>query len=82
LSAALYQEITLADGAVQQTGFSDYPMVKLADAPRITVEFINSKGSMGGMGEPGVPPVAPAVANAIYAVTGQRLRSLPLRLKV
>jgi len=80
LSAALYQEITLENGAVQQTGFTDYSMVKLADAPRIHVEFINSKGSMGGLGEPSVPPIAPAVANGIFSVTAKRLRSLPLRI--
>ena len=78
LSAALFSEITLRDGRVEQTNFVDYPMPKLADSPRITVEFIRSGAALGGLGEPGVPPVAPAVANAVFAATGKRLRSLPL----
>jgi isoquinoline 1-oxidoreductase beta subunit len=80
LSAALYQEITLKDGAVEQRNFPDYPSVTLADAPELQVEFVDSGGTMGGLGEPGVPPIAAAVANAVYAATGQRLRSLPLRI--
>jgi isoquinoline 1-oxidoreductase subunit beta len=55
-------------------------MVRLADAPHVNVEFVESGGPIGGLGEPGVPPVAPAVANALYVLTGQRLRSLPLTL--
>lgn len=78
LSAALYQEITLQDGAVKQRSFPDFAAVKLADAPRLQVEFLQTDSPMGGLGEPGVPPVAPAVANAIYAATGERKRSLPL----
>ncbi len=78
LSAALYQEITLKDGAVQQRSFPDYPSLKLADSPRVTVEFLETDSPMGGLGEPGVPPIAAAVANAIYAVSGERIRSLPL----
>lgn len=80
LSAALFSEITIRDGRVLQTNFADYPLPKLADAPRITVEFIQSQAAPGGIGEPGVPPIAPAIANAVFAATGQRLRSLPLRL--
>lgn len=78
LSAALFSEITLRDGRVEQTNFVDYPLPKLADAPRITVEFIRSGAALGGLGEPGVPPIAPAIANAVFALTGKRLRSLPL----
>lgn len=78
LSAALFSEITLRDGRVEQTNFVDYPLPKLADAPRITVEFIRSDTALGGLGEPGVPPIAPAIANAVFALTGKRLRSLPL----
>ena len=55
-------------------------MVRLAGAPRVSVEFVDSGASIGGLGEPGVPPVAPAIANAVFALTGQRLRDLPLRL--
>ena len=81
LSAALYGEITLADGAVEQANFTDYPVVHLADAPAMSVHIVASDSPViGGVGEPGTPPIAPAVANAVFAATGQRLRSLPLRL--
>jgi isoquinoline 1-oxidoreductase beta subunit len=81
LSAALYGEITLAGGAVEQANFTDYPVVHLADAPVMSVHIVASDSPMlGGVGEPGTPPIAPAVANAIFAATGQRLRSLPLKL--
>jgi isoquinoline 1-oxidoreductase beta subunit len=80
LSAALFHEITVQRGAVVQRSFPDYDMIRLANAPRVTVEFLASDAPMGGLGEPGVPPIAPAVANAVFALTGQRLRSLPLRL--
>jgi isoquinoline 1-oxidoreductase beta subunit len=55
-------------------------MIRLANAPQVNVVFLESDAPMGGLGEPGVPPIAPAVANAIFALTGQRLRALPLRL--
>lgn len=81
LSAALYGEITLKDGGVEQSNFSDYDAMRLADAPEITVRIVDSGvESLGGVGEPGTPPIAPAVANAIFAATGRRLRTLPLRL--
>lgn len=80
LSAALFDAITIRDGAVEQSNFFDYRLPKLADAPRTVVEFVRSDAPMGGLGEPGVPPVAPAVANAVFAATGVRLRELPLRL--
>jgi isoquinoline 1-oxidoreductase beta subunit len=80
LSAALYQEITVRNGAVVQRSFPDYEMIRLATAPRVNVDFIESDAPMGGLGEPGVPPIAPAVANALFALNGQRLRTLPLRL--
>jgi len=82
LSAALYQEITVEGGVPVQRSFPDYPMVKLADAPDVQVSFVDSDGPVGGLGEPGVPPVAPAVANAVFALTGERLRSLPMRPSV
>lgn len=78
LSAALYQEILLDNGAVQQRNFPDYASVKLADAPRVFVNFLETDSPMGGLGEPSVPPIAAAVANAIFAVSGERKRSLPL----
>jgi len=81
LSAALYGEITLKDGAVEQSNFTDYDAVRLADAPAMAVHIVDSGATtVGGVGEPGTPPIAPAVANALFAATGQRLRSLPLRL--
>ena len=79
MSAALQGEITLAGGRVQQTGFGDYPQLRIDAAPQVDVEFLVSDAPLGGLGEPGVPPVAPALANAIYAATGKRLRQLPLQ---
>ena len=81
LSAALYGEITLANGQVEQSNFTDYDAVRLAEAPAIAVHIVDSGSTrVGGVGEPGTPPIAPAVANAVFAATGKRLRSLPLRL--
>ena len=77
LSAALYGEITLANGAVEQSNFPDYDAVRLADAPAMTVHLVDTSSSIGGVGEPGTPPIAPAVANAVFAATGKRLRNLP-----
>jgi isoquinoline 1-oxidoreductase beta subunit len=81
LSAALFSEITIENGRVVQQNFSDYLLPKLSDAPTIMVEFIDSAASPGGLGEPGVPPIAPAIANALFAATGKRLRTLPLRIE-
>jgi len=78
LSAALYGEITLAHGAVEQQNFPDYPVVRLADCPAIEVHIKESDAPLGGGGEPGTPPVAPAVTNAIFAATGIRVRELPI----
>ena len=80
LSAALHGEITLQAGQVQQTNFDNYPVTRIDEAPEIEVIIVNSSDRpLGGAGEPGTPPIAPAVANAVFAATGQRLRSLPLR---
>jgi isoquinoline 1-oxidoreductase beta subunit len=79
LSAAIGEEITIDAGAVVQQSFPDYPLLTLAQTPpRIDVHFVTSDGPWGGLGEPGLPPVAPALANAIFAATGRRLRTLPL----
>ncbi len=78
LTAALRGEITLANGAVQQTNFADYPMLTIAEMPRVDCYILPSSAPPGGVGEPGTGPIAPALANAISAATGQRLRSLPL----
>jgi CO/xanthine dehydrogenase Mo-binding subunit len=80
LSAALYGEITLEDGAVRESNFHDYRQLRLADSPAIDVHIVPSAEPPSGVGEPAVPPIAPAVANAVFAVTGRRLRTLPLRL--
>jgi isoquinoline 1-oxidoreductase beta subunit len=79
LSAALYGEITFERGRVQQSNFHDYPMLRMNEMPEVDVHIIPSTGKMGGVGEPGVPPVAPALANAIFAATGKRIRRLPIR---
>lgn len=78
LTAALYGEITFTDGKVNQSNFHDYPILRIGEAPEIHVTIINSGAQMGGAGEPGTPPIAPAVANAIYAATGKRIRRLPI----
>jgi isoquinoline 1-oxidoreductase beta subunit len=78
LSAAALGEITIAAGRVQQSNFHDYPVVRMAQAPQVEVEILDSPTeSVGGVGEPPVPPLAPAVANAIFAATGTRVRRLP-----
>jgi isoquinoline 1-oxidoreductase beta subunit len=78
LSAALFGEITLVDGQVQQSNFGDYPPVRLTEMPRVEVHIIPSTDPPTGVGEPGTPPLAPAVTNALYALTGVRARRLPL----
>lgn len=80
LSAALHGEITVEKGRVQQSNFHDYMPLRMNECPAIEVEIAASGEAPGGVGEPGTPPIAPAVANAVFALTGQRLRSLPLRL--
>jgi isoquinoline 1-oxidoreductase subunit beta len=80
LSAALHSEITLKEGRVQQSNFHDYPPLRLNEAPVVEVHIVPSTERPSGVGEPGVPPIAPAVANAVFAATGKRLRRLPLRL--
>ncbi|MFZ0234113.1 MAG: xanthine dehydrogenase family protein molybdopterin-binding subunit [Candidatus Acidiferrales bacterium] len=79
LTSALYDEITLAGGQVQQANFDTYPMLRIADMPKIEVHIVASHEPPGGIGEPGVPSTAPAVANAIFAATGKRLRRLPFQ---
>ncbi len=80
LSAVLFGKIDFDQGRVAQTNFDSYPVLTLETAPEITVEIVNSGAAIGGVGEIGVPALAPAVANAVFAATGRRLRSLPLTL--
>ncbi|MFM0027243.1 xanthine dehydrogenase family protein molybdopterin-binding subunit [Paraburkholderia madseniana] len=80
LSTALQDEITIVGGQVAQKNFVDFPVVRMNDCPVIEVDIMPSQMHPQGVGEPGVPPVAPAVANAVFALTGQRLRALPLRV--
>jgi isoquinoline 1-oxidoreductase beta subunit len=79
LTAALYGEITIGQGQVEQSNFDDYPMLRLADMPRVETVIMASEGFWGGVGETPVPPLAPALCNAIFAATGKRIRSLPLK---
>jgi len=81
LTSALYDEITVEKGEVQQSNFDNYPVIRIADAPRVEVHIIPSHETPGGIGEPGVPSTAPAVANAIFAATRKRLRRLPFQTK-
>jgi isoquinoline 1-oxidoreductase beta subunit len=80
LSAVLYGEITLKDGRVQQTNFHDYPVLRIDESPVIDIHVVDSDEKPAGIGEPGTALVGPAVANAVFAATGKRLRKLPLRL--
>ncbi len=79
LTAALYGEINFEKGRVKQRNFHDYPMVRINEMPVVEAHIVPSTEKMGGVGEPGVPTVAPAVVNAIFAVTGKRLRRLPIQ---
>jgi isoquinoline 1-oxidoreductase beta subunit len=79
LTAALYGRMTIAEGRVVEGNFDTYPMLKLKDTPAMETHLALSRGEKwGGIGEPGVPPVAPAVCNAVYRITGRRIRTLPL----
>jgi isoquinoline 1-oxidoreductase beta subunit len=80
LTAALFGRIDIQGGVVQQSNFHNYPMVSLAQAPQVDTWIVPSTRAPAGVGEPGVPPLAPAVANALFALTGKRLRALPLQL--
>jgi isoquinoline 1-oxidoreductase subunit beta len=79
-SAALFQELTFANGRLQQTNFNTFPVMRMNECPEIETHIVESKEKAGGIGEPGVPCAAPAIANAVFAVTGKRIRRLPIRL--
>ncbi|CCD84602.1 putative Isoquinoline 1-oxidoreductase beta subunit (iorB-like) [Bradyrhizobium sp. ORS 285] len=78
LSAALFEELVYKDGVRQSHNFDDYPILSRSAMPKVTVEIIESGAPMGGVGEPGLPGIAPAVVNAVAALTGRHVRSLPL----
>jgi len=80
LGAALHGEITLKEGQVVESNFHDYRVLRMHEMPKIEVHIVPSREKSGGAGEPGTPPIAPAVANAVFALTGKRLRELPFRL--
>ncbi|KRA82014.1 twin-arginine translocation pathway signal protein [Lysobacter sp. Root667] len=81
LGAALHSALNFKDGRVQESNYHDYQVLRLHEMPQVEVHIVPSTERMGGAGEPGTAPIAPAVANAVFALTGQRLRELPLRLK-
>ena len=80
LGAALHSKLSFKEGRVQQSNFHDYQVLRLNEMPQVEVHIVPSTEKPGGIGETGVPPIAPAVANAVFALTGQRLRELPLQL--
>jgi isoquinoline 1-oxidoreductase subunit beta len=78
LAALLHSKVTLKDGVVEQSNFHDYPMLRIGEMPKVEVHIVASTEEPTGVGEPGTPPIAPAVANAIFAATGRRIRRLPI----
>ena len=80
LNATLYGEITITGRRVQQSNFHDYPVLRMNAMPKIEVHIIQSDEQPTGIGEPGVPPIAPAITNALFNLTGRRVRKLPIRL--
>jgi isoquinoline 1-oxidoreductase beta subunit len=80
LTAALYGEINIENGRVVQGNFDGYQMLRMDEAPEVEVLLTPSGDDPGGVGEPGTPPIVPAVTNAIFALTSERIRKLPIRL--
>ena len=80
MTLALHGTITARNGAIEQSNFHDYPMLRLSETPEIHVHLVESEAPAGGVGEPGVPTVAPAITNAILNLTGNPVRELPIRL--
>lgn len=78
ISAALFGEITIKNGRVEQTNFGDYRPLRINEAPVIEVHVVQSAEAPGGIGEPGTAAVAPAITNALFAATGKRIRKLPV----
>lgn len=82
LTAAMMGEITFADGQAQQSNFHDYPALRMHQMPQVTVSILEGGEGVQGIGEPGVPPIKAALANAVFALTGQRIREYPLNKHV
>lgn len=78
ITAALYSEITIKDGRVEQSNFTDYRMLRIHETPPVEVHIVKSTEAPGGIGEPGTAALAPAITNAIHAATGKRIRQLPV----
>jgi isoquinoline 1-oxidoreductase beta subunit len=81
LSAALKSKITVSNGRIDQSNFDDFDVLRMDETPKIHVHLIESDAAPSGVGEPGLPPAAPAVANAVYAATGKRIRRLPITIQ-
>ncbi len=79
-SAALYQELTFENGRLHQTNFHTFPVMRMNECPEIETHIVESNEKSGGIGEPGVPSTDPAIANAVFAATGKRIRKLPIRM--
>ena len=79
LTSTLMGEINVKDGQIVQSNFDDYKMIRLKETPEINIHLIESKEKSGGIGEAGTPLIGPAVANAVFAATGKRIRRLPIR---
>ena len=79
LTAALKAEITIENGRIEQSNFHDYPILQMNEMPVVEVHIVDSDEDPTGIGEMGVPPIAPAVANAVFAATGKRIRKVPIR---
>jgi len=82
LAAAIMGKITVKDGKVEQTNFHNYNSIRINQAPKIEVAILENGDKVRGIGEPGTPPAAPALANAIFAATGRRIRELPLNKSI
>ena len=77
-SAALKEKVEFANGGVKSANYSDYHLLRMSEAPEVEVHWMESDAEIGGAGEPALPPIAPAVANAVFAATGARIRRLPM----
>jgi isoquinoline 1-oxidoreductase subunit beta len=82
LTAALYGEITIKNGRIEQSNFNDYKALRMEETPKIEVHILQGQCDQGGIGEPGTPPIAPAVSNAGFAATGKRIRKLPIKAEL